>query len=82
VAAGCEQAGATLEVIPVNKDGELELNQFNARLNHRTSLVAITHISNVLGTVNPLEEIISVAHKKNIPVLIDGAQSVGHFPSN
>ncbi len=76
----CGHTQSTLEIIPVNDDGELELKNLNARLNKRTRLVAITHISNVLGTINPIEEIISVAHKKNIPVLIDGAQSVGHYP--
>jgi cysteine desulfurase/selenocysteine lyase len=76
----CKQTQATLEIIPVNGDGELVLKKLDTQLNHRTRLVAITHISNVLGTINPIEEIISAAHKKNIPVLIDGAQSVGHYP--
>jgi cysteine desulfurase/selenocysteine lyase len=76
----CKQAGAMLEVIPVNEAGELVLTKLNAQLNHRTRMVAVTHISNVLGTINPVEEIIFAAHKKNIPVLIDGAQSAGHYP--
>ena len=76
----CEETGATLEVIPVDENGELVLKGLRTQLNHRTRLVAITHISNVLGTINPVEEIIAAAHKKGIPVLIDGAQSVGHYP--
>ncbi len=76
----CDQAQAALEIIPVNEDGELVLKKLEDRLNYRTKLLAVTHISNVLGTINPIEEIISIAHKKNIPVLIDGAQSVGHYP--
>ncbi len=76
----CAQSQASLQIVPVNDDGELSLEKFDALLDRRTKIVAITHISNVLGTINPIEEIISAAHKKNIPVLIDGAQSVGHYP--
>ncbi|MBK5278259.1 MAG: cysteine desulfurase, partial [Bacteroidia bacterium] len=76
----CKQTGASLEIIPVNDQGELVLDGLKSLLAERTKLVAITHISNVLGTINPVEEIISAAHKINIPVLIDGAQSVGHMP--
>ena len=76
----CEQTQATLEIIPVNEAGELAVEKIDTILNHRTKLLAITHISNVLGTINPVEEIISAAHKRNIPVLVDGAQSVGHYP--
>ena len=73
----CAQTESTLEIIPVNNAGELELTNLTDRLTNRTRLVAITHISNVLGTINRVEEIIAAAHKMNIPVLIDGAQSVG-----
>ena len=76
----CAQKEASLQIIPVNNDGDLVLEKLEDLLDSRTKLVAVTHISNVLGTVNPIEEIISAAHKKNIPVLIDGAQSVGHYP--
>ncbi len=75
----CKQAGASLKIIPVNKEGELVLEKLDTLLDNRTKLLAITHISNVLGTINPIEELIHQAHKKNIPVLIDGAQSVGHY---
>ena len=76
----CKQCHATLEVIPVNDKGELMLGKLDNLLDNHTKLVAVTHISNVLGTINPVEEIISRAHKKNIPVLVDGAQSAGHHP--
>lgn len=76
----CAQQKATLHIIPVNKDGELMLGDIDSLLNSRTRLVALTHISNVLGTINPIDEIISMARAKHIPVLIDGAQSVGHYP--
>ncbi len=76
----CKQAGARLEIIPVNPLGELILEKLDSLLDHRTKMVAVTHISNVLGTINPVEEIIAIAHQKNIPVLIDAAQSAGHYP--
>lgn len=78
----CKQTDAIIRVIPVNAKGELMLEKLDALLDRRTKLVALTHISNVLGTINPVEEIISRAHKQNIPVLIDGAQSAGHHPVN
>jgi cysteine desulfurase/selenocysteine lyase len=74
----CEQTGATLSVIPVNEHGELVLEKLDKLLGKNTKMLAVSHISNVLGTINPIEEIISAAHKKNIPVLIDAAQSAGH----
>lgn len=76
----CEQQQATLQIIPINSEGELRVEKMDSLLNTRTRLVAITHISNVLGTINPIDEIVSLAHAKNIPVLVDGAQSVGHYP--
>ncbi len=75
----CKQTGARLQIIPVNPLGELIFENLDNLLDHSTKMVAITHISNVLGTINPVEEIISRAHKKNIPVLIDAAQSAGHY---
>jgi cysteine desulfurase / selenocysteine lyase len=76
----CAQSQASLRIIPVNDNGELVLEKLDGLLDKQTKMVAVTHISNVLGTINPIDEIISAAHKKNIPVLIDGAQSVGHYP--
>ena len=76
----CLQQQAHLHIIPVNEEGELILDNLDSLINTQTRFVALTHISNVLGTINPIDEIISVAHAKQIPVLIDGAQSVGHYP--
>lgn len=70
--------GVKLQVAPINENGELLLDEFEKKITERTRLVAITHISNVLGTVNPVEEIVRIAHKHNVPVLIDAAQSVQH----
>lgn len=70
--------GIKLRVIPINEKGELSLDEFEKLINKRTKLVSIMHISNVLGTINPIEEVIAIAHKNNIPVLIDGAQSIQH----
>lgn len=78
----CAQQQARLSIIPVNKEGELILDNIDSLLNTRTRIVALTHISNVLGTINPIDEIISMAHVKHIPVLIDAAQSAGHYPIN
>lgn len=74
----CEQTGAFLKVIPISESGELDLIAFERLLNSKTKLLAITHISNVLGTINPIESLIKKAHEKNIPVLVDGAQGVIH----
>src|SRR3989339_296591 len=76
----CERCGAMLKIIPMDDKGELNLETFEKLLSSKTKLVSVTHISNVLGTVNPIEKIISLAHQKNIPVLIDGAQAVAHTP--
>ena len=75
----CEEKGAVLRVIPINDRGELEFDQFEKLLNHRTRLVAVSHVSNALGTINPVREIINTAHGWNVPVLIDGAQAVPHM---
>ncbi|KAA3660901.1 MAG: cysteine desulfurase [Calditrichaeota bacterium] len=74
----CEDRGAKLRVIPINDDGEILFEAYEEMLNERTKLVSIVHTSNSLGTVNPLREIIDLAHSKNIPVLVDGAQAVPH----
>ncbi len=76
----CERTGAHLRVIPMNRDGELDMDAYAGMLGSRTRLVAVAHVSNALGTVNPVSEIIDLAHRRNIPVLVDGAQSVPHMP--
>ena len=75
-----EQLGLNLRVAPINDQGELLLGELEQLINPRTKLIAITHISNVLGTVNPIRKIIEMAHRKEVPVLIDAAQSVQHTP--
>ena len=76
----CEQTGAVLKVAPINQAGELIYTEFEALLNDKTKLVAITHMSNALGTINPVQAIIAAAHAKNISVLLDGAQAIPHMP--
>jgi cysteine desulfurase/selenocysteine lyase len=76
----CEEKGARLRVIPMNDAGELLLDEYDALLNERTRLVAVTHVSNALGTINPIKSMIAQAHKYGVPVLIDGAQSAPHMP--
>ncbi|RMF61295.1 MAG: cysteine desulfurase [Calditrichaeota bacterium] len=75
----CEETGARLRVIPMNDNGELDLDQFRNLINSRTKLVAVVYVSNSLGTVNPIKEIIQSAHEHDIPVLVDGAQAVSHY---
>src|SRR6267154_4372946 len=76
----CEEKGARLRVIPMNDAGELILDDYDALLNERTKFVAVTHVSNALGTINPVAEIIERALKYGGPVLLDGAQSAPHMP--
>ena len=76
----CLRKGAVLKVIPMTDEGELSLDAYEALLSEHTRLVCCTHVSNVLGTVNPVKDIIRIAHRHDIPVLIDGAQSVPHMP--
>lgn len=76
----CEEKGAKLRVIPMNDRGELLLDEYATMLNERTRLVSVVHVSNALGTINPLREIIATAHARGIPVLVDGAQSAPHMP--
>jgi cysteine desulfurase / selenocysteine lyase len=73
---------ATIKVIPINDHGELELDNLENLISTKTKIISVTQVSNSLGTVNRITEIIQVAHKYNIPVLIDGSQSVQHFPIN
>ena len=75
----CEQKGGRLRVIPINESGELLLEEFQKLLNTRTKIVAVTQVSNALGTINPVRRIIEMAHRENIPVLVDGAQAVPHL---
>jgi cysteine desulfurase/selenocysteine lyase len=75
----CAERGAVLRVAPVNDDGELRLDMYERLLTPRTRLVAIAHVSNALGTINPVREIVARAHGANIPVLLDGAQAVAHL---
>jgi cysteine desulfurase / selenocysteine lyase len=74
----CEDRGATLKIIPINQKGELLIEEFKKLLSPKTKLVAVNHISNTLGTINPIEEIISLSHAVGAKVLIDGAQAVAH----
>jgi cysteine desulfurase/selenocysteine lyase len=75
----CEDKNARLKVIPINEDGEIDIDIYRQLLNSKTKLVAITHVSNTLGTINPIKEIIAIAHQFEIPVLVDGAQAVSHL---
>jgi cysteine desulfurase / selenocysteine lyase len=76
----CEEKGAQLRVIPMNDAGELLLDAYDGLLNERTKFVAVTHVSNALGTINPIKQMIAQAHKYGVPVLVDGAQSAPHMP--
>jgi cysteine desulfurase/selenocysteine lyase len=76
----CEIAGAGLRVIPMSDAGELDLDAYRALLTDRTKLVAVVHISNSLGTVNPVSELASIAHEHDVPILVDGAQAAPHMP--
>ena len=78
----CERTGATLKVIPMNLDGELIMEEYHRLLNDKTKLVFCNHVSNALGTINPIEEIIDAAHKVGAAVLIDGAQAAAHIKAD
>ena len=78
----CEEKGATLRVAPINDAGEILLDEFENLLNEKTKIVAVVHISNALGTVNPIKEMSRMAHARNIPILVDGAQMVPHGAPN
>jgi cysteine desulfurase/selenocysteine lyase len=75
----CDERGAKLRVAPINDAGELMLEEFEKLLGPRTKVVAITHVSNALGTINPIRRIVELAHSHNAPVLVDGAQAVPHM---
>lgn len=76
----CLQKGAHLKVIPLDDTGQIRFDAFQNLINDRTRLIALAHVSNVLGTILPIEEVIKIAHQNGIPVLIDGAQAVQHLP--
>jgi cysteine desulfurase/selenocysteine lyase len=78
----CDEKGAKLKVAPINDSGELLLDEFKKLLGPKTKLVAVAQVSNALGTINPVREIIEMAHARNIPVLVDGAQAVPRLPVN
>src|SRR5207244_874059 len=71
--------GAVLKIIPISDAGEMDLIAYQKLLNHRTKMVAIVHASNALGTINPIKEMVKIAHAQQVPVLVDGAQAFPHF---
>jgi cysteine desulfurase / selenocysteine lyase len=75
----CEQKGARLRVVPMTDSGELRLDEYEALLSDRTRIVAVGHVSNALGTINPIRRIVEIAHARGVPVLVDGAQAVSHL---
>jgi cysteine desulfurase / selenocysteine lyase len=75
----CEQTGANLRAVPITDEGELELEAFEQMLGDRTKLVALVHLSNALGTINPIKQLVALAHARGIPVLVDGAQAAPHL---
>lgn len=77
-----KEKGAILKVVPMNNRGELCLEEYAGLLSERTKLVSIVHMSNALGTINPVSDMIRLAHEQDIPVLLDGAQSISHLPVN
>ena len=78
----CEEKDATLRVLPINERGELRMDELPKLLTPKTKLVAVTHVSNALGSINPIKKIVELAHSLNIPVLVDGAQAVPHLKVN
>ena len=74
----CEEKGATLKIIPFNENGTIEIDEYRSLLSDKTKIVSVGHISNSLGIINPIREIIAIAHRHNIPVMIDGAQGIVH----
>ncbi|HLX28818.1 MAG TPA: cysteine desulfurase [Casimicrobiaceae bacterium] len=75
----CEATGAALAVVPIGDDGTLDFDAYQRMLGPRTKLVAMTHVSNALGTITPIERIVALAHEANVPVLVDGAQAIAHI---
>ncbi len=75
----CEEKKAKLKIIPIDENGELIINKFNELINKKTKFISLNHVSNSLGTINPIKKIIDMAHQKNIKIMIDGAQAVQHL---
>jgi len=75
----CERCGAILKVLPFNDNGELQIELLDSLITNKTRIIAVAHVSNTLGTINPIKEIVLKAHLQNVPVLVDGAQAVAHF---
>jgi len=75
----CQQTGAVLKYVPLNENGELQWEQLPDLLTERTKALALTHVSNALGTINPLKQVVHLAHEKSVPVIVDGAQAVPHL---
>jgi len=78
----CEETGAVIKVIPCDESGQLILSEYEKLFTRRTKFVSAAHVSNVLGTITPVEELIAIAHAHGVPIMIDGAQSVAHIPVN
>ena len=76
----CERKGAHLKVLPISKEGEIDIEEFKKLIGPKTELISLVHVSNSLGTINPIKEMIDIAHAQNIPVMIDGAQAIHHIP--
>jgi cysteine desulfurase/selenocysteine lyase len=76
----CQEQGATLCIMPLDKEGQIDMTKVDGMFGDRTRLIAVTHVSNVLGVINPIQQIIALAAARSIPVLVDAAQSIGHMP--
>jgi len=78
----CKRKGARLKVTPIDRSGELDLNHFKSLFSEKTKIVSVTHVSNTLGTINPIKKMIRIAHDFDVPVLVDGAQAIQHGSVN
>lgn len=76
----CERTGAHLKVVPISQEGEIDIEGYKKLIGPKTELISLVHVSNSLGTINPIKEMIDIAHAENIPVMVDGAQAVHHMP--
>ena len=76
----CKRTGAVLKVIPINKNGELMIDEYENMISSRTKIISVVHLSNTLGTINPVEDIIEIAKSNDVITVIDGAQAAGHLP--
>lgn len=76
----CERRGATLKVLPISTEGEIDIEEFKKLIGPKTELISLVHVSNSLGTINPIKEMIEIAHAQDIPVMVDGAQAIHHTP--